>query len=195
LNGAEGDTGIGQRERRAPWGWPAPVPACHIYWSYGGWAIASWQAGSPFLLLSRPKIFHKLRSIEWWLAIGGPAVGLGGLIFRRHWALDDTIHRCCKAMRVDGDCWRPVKRRFDNFARSGTSGRGALPAMGAVAASKPLPPYEGAPRLGQYGDSGGTMRAPFTAILLPGTYPRHHRALPAGGGMLAHATTVLLKGI
>jgi CBS domain-containing protein len=142
---------------------------------------------------------------QWWPAIGGVVVGLGGMIFPQALGVGyDTIQSL-----LQGDAPRAVlagvllvkSTIWVVSLGSGTSGGVLAPllmmgaALGGVEAS--FLPYEGAgfwPLVSMAAILGGTMRAPFTAILF--AFELTHDVnilLPLlVAAMLAHATTVLL---
>ena len=142
---------------------------------------------------------------KWWPAIGGLAIGLGGLIFPQALGVGyDTIQSL-----LQGDVPRAmiagvliVKSAIWIISLgSGTSGGVLAPllmmgaALGGIDAM--FLPNEGAgfwPLVSMAAILGGTMRAPFTAILF--AFELTHDVnilLPLlVAAMLAHATTVLL---
>jgi H+/Cl- antiporter ClcA/CBS domain-containing protein len=142
---------------------------------------------------------------QWWPAMGGLAVGLGGMIFPQALGVGyDTIQ-----LLLQGDAPRAVlagvllvkSTIWVISLGSGTSGGVLAPllmmgaALGGVEAS--FLPYEGAgfwPLVSMAAILGGAMRAPFTAILF--AFELTHDVnilLPLlVAAMLAHATTVLL---
>jgi CIC family chloride channel protein len=142
---------------------------------------------------------------KWWPAIGGLAVGLGGLIFPQALGVGyDTI-----GSLLQGDVPRTIiagvllvkSAIWIISLGSGTSGGVLAPllmmgaALGDVEAI--FLPHEGAgfwPLVSMGAILGGTMRAPFTAILF--AFELTHDVsvlLPLlVAAMLAHATTVLL---
>jgi H+/Cl- antiporter ClcA/CBS domain-containing protein len=142
---------------------------------------------------------------KWWPAIGGLAVGLGGLIFPRALGVGyDTI-----GSLLQGDATRGVlagvllvkSAIWVISLGSGTSGGVLAPllmmgaAMGGVEAT--FLPNEGAgfwPLVSMGAILAGTMRAPFTAILfaLELTHDINVLLPLLVAAMLAHATTVLL---
>jgi CBS domain-containing protein len=142
---------------------------------------------------------------RWWPAIGGLAVGLGGLIFPQALGVGyDTIQSL-----LQGDAARTmiagvllVKSAIWIISLgSGTSGGVLAPllmmgaALGSVEAG--FLPNEGAgfwPLVSMGAILGGTMRAPFTAILfaLELTHDINVLLSLLVAAMLAHATTVLL---
>jgi H+/Cl- antiporter ClcA len=141
----------------------------------------------------------------WWPAIGGVFVGLGGLIFPQALGVGyDTIQSL-----LQGDVPRTViagvllvkSAIWIISLGSGTSGGVLAPllmmgaALGGIEAM--FLPHEGAgfwPLVSMGAILGGTMRAPFTAILF--AFELTHDVnvlLPLlVAAMLAHATTVLL---
>ncbi|MCU1261021.1 MAG: domain containing protein, partial [Bryobacterales bacterium] len=142
---------------------------------------------------------------KWWPAIGGLAVGLGGLIFPQALGVGyDTIQSL-----LQGDVPRAViagvllvkSAIWVISLGSGTSGGVLAPllmmgaALGGVEAM--FLPNEGAgfwPLVSMGAILGGTMRAPFTAILfsLELTHDINVLLPLLVAAMLAHATTVLL---
>jgi len=142
---------------------------------------------------------------RWWPAIGGLAVGLGGLIFPQALGVGyDTIQSL-----LQGDAGRTViagvllvkSAIWIISLGSGTSGGVLAPllmmgaALGSVEAG--FLPNEGAgfwPLVSMGAILGGTMRAPFTAILfaLELTHDINVLLPLLVAAMLAHATTVLL---
>jgi chloride channel protein, CIC family len=142
---------------------------------------------------------------KWWPAIGGLAVGLGGLIFPQALGVGyDTI-----GSLLQGDATRGVlagvllvkSAIWVISLGSGTSGGVLAPllmmgaAMGGVEAT--FLPNEGAgfwPLVSMGAILAGTMRAPFTAILfaLELTHDINVLLPLLVAAMLAHATTVLL---
>jgi CIC family chloride channel protein len=142
---------------------------------------------------------------KWWPAIGGVAVGLGGLIFPQALGVGyDTIRSL-----LQGDVPRAViagvllvkSAIWIISLGSGTSGGVLAPllmmgaALGGVEAM--FLPNEGAgfwPLVSMGAILGGTMRAPFTAILfaLELTHDMNMMLPLLVAAMLAHATTVLL---
>jgi H+/Cl- antiporter ClcA/CBS domain-containing protein len=141
----------------------------------------------------------------WWPAIGGLAVGLGGMIFPQALGVGyDTIQSL-----LQGDVPRAViagvllvkSAIWVISLGSGTSGGVLAPllmmgaALGGVEAI--FLPNEGAgfwPLIGMGAILGGTMRAPFTAILfaLELTHDVNVLLPLLVAAMLAHGTTVLL---
>ncbi len=142
---------------------------------------------------------------KWWPAIGGLAVGLGGLLFPQALGVGyDTIQSL-----VQGDVPRAViagvllvkSAIWIISLGSGTSGGVLAPllmmgaALGGVEAG--FLPNEGAgfwPLVSMGAILGGTMRAPFTAILfcLELTHDMSVLLPLLVAAILAHATTVLL---
>jgi CBS domain-containing protein len=142
---------------------------------------------------------------KWWPAIGGLAIGLGGMIFPQALGVGyDTIQAL-----LQGDATRAliagvllVKSAIWIISLgSGTSGGVLAPLLMMGAALGGLDamflPNEGAgfwPLVSMAAILGGTMRAPFTAILF--AFELTHDVnvlLPLlVAAMLAHATTVLL---
>jgi len=142
---------------------------------------------------------------KWWPAIGGLAVGIGGLIFPQALGVGyDTIQSL-----LQGDVPRTViagvllvkSAIWVISLGSGTSGGVLAPllmmgaALGGVEAT--FLPNEGVgfwPLVSMGAILGGTMRAPFTAILfaLELTHDINVLLPLLVAGMLAHATTVLL---
>ena len=142
---------------------------------------------------------------KWWPAIGGLAIGLGGMIFPQALGVGyDTIQSL-----LQGDVPRAtivgvllVKSSIWAIALgSGTSGGVLAPllmmgaALGGVEAG--YFPNEGAgfwPLVSMGAILGGTMRAPFTAILFAVELTHDINVLLPllVAAMLAHATTVLL---
>jgi len=141
----------------------------------------------------------------WWPAIGGIAIGLGGLIFPQALGVGyDTIQAL-----LQGDVPRAViagvllvkSAIWIISLGSGTSGGVLAPllmmgaALGGVEAI--FLPHEGAgfwPLVSMGAILGGTMRAPFTAILFPLELTHDINVLLPllVAAMLAHGTTVLL---
>jgi H+/Cl- antiporter ClcA len=142
---------------------------------------------------------------KWWPAIGGLAIGIGGLVFPQALGVGyDTIQSL-----LQGDVPRAViagvlivkAAIWIISLGSGTSGGVLAPllmmgaALGGVEAI--FLPNEGAgfwPLISMGAILGGTMRAPFTAILfaLELTHDINILVPLLVAGMLAHATTVLL---
>jgi CIC family chloride channel protein len=142
---------------------------------------------------------------RWWPAIGGLAVGLGGLIFPQALGVGyDTIRNL-----LQGDVPRTIiagvllvkSAIWIISLGSGTSGGVLAPllmmgaALGGVEAS--FLPSAGAgfwPLVSMGAILAGTMRAPFTAVLfaLELTHDINVLLPLLVAGMLAHATTVLL---
>jgi CBS domain-containing protein len=142
---------------------------------------------------------------KWWPAIGGVAVGLGGMIFPQALGVGyDTIREL-----LQGDVTRTVfagvllvkSAIWVISLGSGTSGGVLAPllmmgaALGGVEGA--FLPHEGAgfwPLVSMGAILGGTMRAPFTAILFALELTHDITVLLPllVAGMLAHATTVLL---
>jgi CIC family chloride channel protein len=142
---------------------------------------------------------------RWWPAIGGLAVGMGGLIFPQALGVGyDTIHTL-----LQGDAGRGViagvllvkSAMWVISLGSGTSGGVLAPllmmgaALGSVEAT--FLPNEGAgfwPLVSMGAILAGTMRAPFTAILfaLELTHDMNVLLPLLVAAMLAHGTTVLL---
>jgi CIC family chloride channel protein len=142
---------------------------------------------------------------KWWPAIGGVAVGLGGMIFPQALGVGyDTIQSL-----LQGDVPRMViagvllvkSAIWVISLGSGTSGGVLAPllmmgaALGGIDAM--FLPHEGAgfwPLVSMGAILGGTMRAPFTAILfaLELTHDMNVLLPLLVAAMLAHATTVLL---
>jgi chloride channel protein, CIC family len=142
---------------------------------------------------------------KWWPAIGGIAVGLGGMIFPQALGVGyDTIHSL-----LQGDVPRAViagvllvkSAIWVISLGSGTSGGVLAPllmmgaALGGVEAI--FLPNEGAgfwPLVSMGAILAGTMRAPFTAILfaLELTHDINVLLPLLVAAMLAHGTTVLL---
>ena len=142
---------------------------------------------------------------KWWPAIGGLAVGLGGMIFPQALGVGyDTIQSL-----LQGDVPQAViagvllvkSAIWIISLGSGTSGGVLAPllmmgaALGGVEAS--FLPNEGAgfwPLISMGAILGGTMRAPFTAILfaLELTHDINVLLPLLVAAMLAHLTTVLL---
>ena len=141
----------------------------------------------------------------WWPALGGLAVGLGGLVFPQALGVGyDTIQSL-----LTGDVPRAViagvllvkSAIWIISLGSGTSGGVLAPllmmgaALGGVEAT--FLPHEGAgfwPLVSMGAILGGTMRAPFTAILfaLELTHDVNLLLPLLVAAMLAHGTTVLL---
>jgi chloride channel protein, CIC family len=142
---------------------------------------------------------------QWWPAIGGLAVGLGGMIFPQALGVGyDTIRAL-----LQGNVPRTmiagvllVKSAIWVISLgSGTSGGVLAPllmmgaALGGVEAI--FLPYEGAgfwPLVSMGAILGGTMRAPFTAVLFAFELTHDINVLLPllVAAMLAHGTTVLL---
>ena len=142
---------------------------------------------------------------KWWPAIGGVAVGLGGMIFPQALGVGyDTIRAL-----LQGDVPRTVIAGvllvksviWVISLGSGTSGGVLAPllmmgaALGGVEAA--FLPSAGAgfwPLVSMGAILAGTMRAPFTAVLFALELTHDINALLPllVAGMLAHATTVLL---
>src|SRR6202042_1828146 len=141
----------------------------------------------------------------WWPAIGGVVVGVGGLIFPQALGVGyDTIGALLR-----GDVARNVilgvllvkSVIWAVSLGSGTSGGVLAPllmmggALGGIEAM--FLPYEGAgfwPLVSMGAILGGTMRAPFTAVLfaLELTHDINVLLPLLVAAMLAHGTTVLL---
>jgi CBS domain-containing protein len=191
-----------------------PVPQHAIFigpQGLGGCVIAGLLAGGLSCLLTlgvyaAEDSFMKLPiHWRWWPAIGGLAVGLGGLIFPQALGVGyDTIQSL-----LQGDAGRTViagvllvkSAIWIISLGSGTSGGVLAPllmmgaALGSVEAG--FLPNEGAgfwPLVSMGAILGGTMRAPFTAILfaLELTHDINVLLPLLVAAMLAHATTVLL---
>jgi H+/Cl- antiporter ClcA len=142
---------------------------------------------------------------KWWPAIGGLAVGLGGLIFPQALGVGyDTIRSLLQGdatMGVLAGVLMVKSAIWVISLGSGTSGGVLAPllmmgaAMGGVEAT--FLPNEGAgfwPLVSMGAILAGTMRAPFTAILfaLELTHDINVLLPLLVAAMLAHATTVLL---
>jgi chloride channel protein, CIC family len=191
-----------------------PVPQHAIFigpWGLAGCVIAGLLAGCFSALLTlgvyaAEDTFMKLPiHWKWWPAIGGVAVGLGGMIFPQALGVGyDTIHSL-----LQGDVPRAViagvllvkSAIWVISLGSGTSGGVLAPllmmgaALGGVEAI--FLPNEGAgfwPLVSMGAILGGTMRAPFTAILfaLELTHDINVLLPLLVAAMLAHGTTVLL---
>jgi chloride channel protein, CIC family len=191
-----------------------PVPAHAIFigpWGLAGCVVAGLLAGILSCLLTlgvyaAEDAFKKLPiHWMWWPAIGGAFVGLGGMIFPQALGVGyDTIRSL-----LQGDVPRAmiagvllVKSAIWIISLgSGTSGGVLAPllmmgaALGGVEAS--FLPNEGAgfwALISMGAILGGTMRAPFTAILfaLELTHDINVLLPLLVAAMLAHATTVLL---
>jgi CBS domain-containing protein len=191
-----------------------PVPQHAIFigpWGLAGCVIAGLLAGCFSALLTlgvyaAEDAFMKLPiHWKWWPAIGGVAVGLGGLIFPQALGVGyDTIRSL-----LQGDVPRAViagvllvkSAIWVISLGSGTSGGVLAPllmmgaALGGVEAI--FLPNEGAgfwPLISMGAILGGTMRAPFTAILfaLELTHDINVLLPLLVAAMLAHGTTVLL---
>jgi chloride channel protein, CIC family len=191
-----------------------PVPQHSIFigpQGLAGCVIAGLLAGGLSCLLTlgvyaAEDAFKKLPiHWMWWPAIGGVFVGLGGLIFPQALGVGyDTIQSL-----LQGDVPRTViagvllvkSAIWIISLGSGTSGGVLAPllmmgaALGGIEAM--FLPHEGAgfwPLVSMGAILGGTMRAPFTAILF--AFELTHDVnvlLPLlVAAMLAHATTVLL---
>jgi CIC family chloride channel protein len=191
-----------------------PVPQHAIFigpQGLAGCVIAGFLAGGLSALLTMgvyaaEDSFAKLPiHWKWWAAIGGLAVGAGGLIFPQALGVGyDTIQSL-----LQGDVPRTViagvllvkSASWVISLGSGTSGGVLAPllmigaALGGVEAI--FLPHEGAgfwPLVSMGAILGGTMRAPFTAVLF--AFELTHDVtvlLPLlVAAMLAHATTVLL---
>jgi H+/Cl- antiporter ClcA/CBS domain-containing protein len=191
-----------------------PVPAHAIFigpQGLLGCVIAGLLAGALSSLLTlgvyaAEDTFAKLPiHWKWWPAIGGLAVGLGGLIFPQALGVGyDTIQAL-----LQGNVVRTViagvllvkSAIWVISLGSGTSGGVLAPllmmgaALGGVEAG--FLPNEGAgfwPLVSMGAILGGTMRAPFTAILfaLELTHDLNVMLPLLVAAMLAHMTTVLL---
>lgn len=191
-----------------------PVPQHAIFigpWGLAGCVAAGLLAGGLSSLLTlgvyaAEDSFMKLPlHWMWWPAIGGLAVGLGGLLFPQALGVGyDTIQSL-----LQGDVPRAViagvllvkSTIWVISLGSGTSGGVLAPllmmgaALGGVEAM--FLPNEGAgfwPLVSMGAILGGTMRAPFTAILfaLELTHDIHVLLPLLVAAMLAHAATVLL---
>jgi CIC family chloride channel protein len=191
-----------------------PVPAHAIFigpQGLAGCVVAGLLAGGLSSLLTlgvyaAEDSFAKLPiHWKWWPAIGGLAIGLGGLIFPQALGVGyDTIRSL-----LQGDVPRTVilgvllvkSIIWIVSLGSGTSGGVLAPllmmgaALGGVDAM--FLPNEGAgfwPLVSMGAILGGTMRAPFTAILfaLELTHDINVLLPLLVAAMLAHATTVLL---
>jgi chloride channel protein, CIC family len=142
---------------------------------------------------------------KWWPAIGGLAVGLGGMIFPQALGVGyDTIRALLQGdapMAVLAGVLLVKSAIWVVSLGSGTSGGVLAPllmmgaAMGGVEAT--FLPNEGAgfwPLVSMGAILAGTMRAPFTAILfaLELTHDMNLLLPLLVAAMLAHATTVLL---
>jgi len=142
---------------------------------------------------------------KWWPAIGGLAVGLGGMIFPQALGVGyDTIRDLLQgaaARSVIAGVLLVKSAIWAISLGSGTSGGVLAPllmmgaALGGVEAS--FLPHEGAgfwPLVSMGAILGGTMRAPFTAILfaLELTHDVNVLLPLLVAAMLAHGTTVLL---
>ena len=142
---------------------------------------------------------------KWWPAIGGLAVGLGGLIFPQALGVGyDTIRSLLQGdatMGVLAGVLMVKSAIWVISLGSGTSGGVLAPllmmgaAMGGVEAT--FLPNEGAgfwPLVSMGAILAGTMRAPFTALLfaLELTHDINVLLPLLVAAMLAHATTVLL---
>ena len=191
-----------------------PVPPHAIFigpQGLAGCVVAGLLAGGLSALLtlgvySAEDAFAKLPiHWKWWPAIGGLAVGLGGMIFPQALGVGyDTIQSL-----LQGDVSRAViagvllvkSSIWVISLGSGTSGGVLAPllmmgaALGGVEAA--FLPHQGAgfwPLVSMGAILGGTMRAPFTAILfaLELTHDIHVLLPLLVAAMLAHGTTVLL---
>ena len=191
-----------------------PVPPHAIFIGPNGLlgcVIAGLLAGCLSALLtlgvySAEDLFHKLPiHWKWWPAIGGVAVGLGGMIFPQALGVGyDTIHAI-----LQGDVVRTViigvllvKSAIWVIALgSGTSGGVLAPllmmgaALGGVEAA--FLPSAGAgfwPLVGMGAMLAGTMGSPFTAVIfaLELTHDINVLLPLLVAAMLAHATTALL---
>jgi len=191
-----------------------PVPQHSIFIGpigLGGCVIAGLLAGGLSALLTlgvyaAEDSFMKLPiHWMWWPAIGGIAVGLGGMIFPQALGVGyDTIRAL-----LQGDVPRAViagvllvkSAIWVISLGSGTSGGVLAPllmmgaALGGVEAI--FLPHEGAgfwPLVSMGAILGGTMRAPFTAVLFALELTHDITVLLPllVAAMLAHATTVLL---
>ena len=191
-----------------------PVPPHAIFlgpWGLAGCVIAGLLAGCLSSLLTlgvyaAEDTFMKLPiHWKWWPAIGGLAVGLGGMIFPQALGVGyDTIQSL-----LQGDVPRAViagvllvkSAIWVISLGSGTSGGVLAPllmmgaALGGVEAT--FLPNEGAgfwPLVSMGAILAGTMRAPFTAILfaLELTHDINVLLPLLVAAILAHGTTVLL---
>ena len=191
-----------------------PVPQHAIFigpQGLAGCALAGLLAGGLACLLTvgvyaAEDSFMKLpMHWKWWPAIGGLAIGLGGLIFPQALGVGyDTIQSL-----LQGDVPRTViagvllvkSAIWIISLGSGTSGGVLAPLLMMGAALGGLEamflPHEGAgfwPLVSMAAILGGTMRAPFTAILfaLELTHDINMLLPLLVAAMLAHGTTVLL---
>jgi chloride channel protein, CIC family len=176
-----------------------------------GCVIAGLLAGGLSALLtigvySAEDLFAKLPiHWKWWPAIGGLAIGLGGMIFPQALGVGyDTIHALLEGVVPQAVIARVLLVKSAIWAislGSGTSGGVLAPllmmgaALGGVEAR--FLPQEGAgfwPLVSMGAILGGTMRAPFTAVLfaLELTHDINVLLPLLVAAMLAHATTVLL---
>ncbi|MBV8731436.1 MAG: chloride channel protein [Acidobacteriia bacterium] len=191
-----------------------PVPEHAIFigpQGLAGCVIAGLLAGALSSLLTigvygAEDLFSKLPiHWKWWPAIGGLAVGLGGMIFPQALGVGyDTIRAL-----LQGDVPRTVfagvllvkSAIWVISLGSGTSGGVLAPllmmgaALGGVEGG--FLPHEGAgfwPLVSMGAILGGTMRAPFTAVLFALELTHDITVLLPllVAAMLAHATTVLL---
>jgi chloride channel protein, CIC family len=181
---------------------PQGLAGCVIAGLIAGCLSAALTAG----VYAAEDAFQKLPfHWRWWPAIGGLAVGLGGLIFPQALGVGyDTIQAL-----LQGDVPRAViagvllvkSTIWVISLGSGTSGGVLAPllmmgaAMGGVEAT--FLPNEGVgfwPLVSMGAILAGTMRAPFTAILfaLELTHDINVLLPLLVAAMLAHATTVLL---
>jgi chloride channel protein, CIC family len=191
-----------------------PVPAHAIFIGPAGLAgcvIAGLLAGGLSALLTcgvyaAEDAFAKLPiHWKWWPAIGGLAVGLGGLIFPQALGVGyDTIQALLQGNVERGVIAGVLLVKSAIWVislGSGTSGGVLAPllmmgaALGGIEAG--FLPNEGAgfwPLISMGAILGGTMRAPFTAILfaLELTHDLNVLLPLLVAAMLAHATTVLL---
>jgi chloride channel protein, CIC family len=176
-----------------------------------GCVIAGLLAGGLSALLtigvySAEDLFAKLPiHWKWWPALGGLAIGLGGMIFPQALGVGyDTIHALLEGVVPQAVIAGVLLVKSAIWAislGSGTSGGVLAPllmmgaALGGVEGM--FLPQEGAgfwPLVSMGAILGGTMRAPFTAVLfaLELTHDINVLLPLLVAAMLAHATTVLL---
>jgi H+/Cl- antiporter ClcA len=191
-----------------------PVPSHTILMGPGGLlgcVIAGLLAGGLSSLLTvsvyaSEDFFVKLPiHWKWWPAIGGLAIGMGGMIFPQALGVGyDTIHALLGGGGQGGVIAGVLLVKSTIWAislGSGTSGGVLAPllmigaALGGVEAT--FLPHEGAgfwPLVSMGAILGGTMRAPFTAVLfaLELTHDINVLLPLLVAAMLAHSTTVLL---
>jgi CIC family chloride channel protein len=191
-----------------------PVPQHSVFIGpigLGGCVIAGLLAGGLSALLTlgvyaAEDSFMKLRvHWMWWPAIGGVAVGVGGMIFPQALGVGyDTIRALLQGdvpLAIIAGVLLVKSAIWVIALGSGTSGGVLAPllmmgaALGGVEAI--FLPNEGAgfwPLVSMGAILGGTMRAPFTAVLFALELTHDVTVLLPllVAAMLAHATTVLL---